>query len=363
MGLFSSLFLSLVALLLLALGSFIGALAGFHFFLGVLLPYFAVFLFLTGFLYRVYSWVRSPVPFNITTTAGQQSSLNWIAADRFENPSSKSGVWGRMFLEVFFFRSLFRNTKAVPKKERGFGFVAEKSLWAGALVFHWAFLLIFLRHFRYFFPDIPLFVSMVERFDGLFQIGLPVFYLTDALFLMSLGFLFLRRILLPRVRYFSYAADYFPLLLLIAIAASGIAMRYFVHIDIVRVKTSMVSLFTLEPFADPDLSPLFFTHLSLVSFLFIYFPFSKLMHMGGIWFSPTRNMRADTRRLRHENPWNYPVKVHSYEEYEDEFRELMVKAGLPVERQGSPDANDSSQDPELASAENHSKKSKGETLS
>jgi hypothetical protein len=32
------------------------------------------------------------------------------------------------------------------------------------------------------------------------------------------------------------------------------------------------------------------------------------------------------------NPWNYPVKTHTYEEYEDEFRELMIEAGIPVEK-------------------------------
>ena len=36
------------------------------------------------------------------------------------------------------------------------------------------------------------------------------------------------------------------------------------------------------------------------------------------------------RARRHVNPWNYPVKVHTYEEYEDDFREKMVEAGLPV---------------------------------
>jgi len=57
------------------------------------------------------------------------------------------------------------------------------------------------------------------------------------------------------------------------------------------------------------------------------------MHMGGIFLSPTRNMTADTRMKRHVNPWNYPVKTHTYEEYEDEFREKMIEAGLPVEKE------------------------------
>jgi hypothetical protein len=37
--------------------------------------------------------------------------------------------------------------------------------------------------------------------------------------------------------------------------------------------------------------------------------------------------------VRHVNPWNYPVKVHTYEEYEDDFRVKMKNAGLPVEKE------------------------------
>jgi nitrate reductase gamma subunit len=36
---------------------------------------------------------------------------------------------------------------------------------------------------------------------------------------------------------------------------------------------------------------------------------------------------------RHVNPWNYDVKVHSYPEYEDEFRTVMAEAGLPLDRE------------------------------
>ena len=69
-----------------------------------------------------------------------------------------------------------------------------------------------------------------------------------------------------------------------------------------------------------------------MSVLFAYFPFSKLVHMGGIFLSPTRNLSNNNRIVRHINPWNYPVKTHTYEEYEDEFREKMVEAGLPVDK-------------------------------
>ena len=68
----------------------------------------------------------------------------------------------------------------------------------------------------------------------------------------------------------------------------------------------------------------------------MYFPFSKLVHMGGVFMSPTRNMANNNRKKRHVNPWNYPVKHHTYEAYEDEFRDHMVEAGIPVEKEPEP---------------------------
>ncbi|MBI5749766.1 MAG: menaquinol oxidoreductase, partial [Nitrospinae bacterium] len=74
-------------------------------------------------------------------------------------------------------------------------------------------------------------------------------------------------------------------------------------------------------------------HLFLVCTLFIYFPFSKLVHMAGVFMSPTRNLANNSRMQRYVNPWNYPVKIHTYSEYEEEFRGKMKKAGIPVEKE------------------------------
>jgi hypothetical protein len=56
------------------------------------------------------------------------------------------------------------------------------------------------------------------------------------------------------------------------------------------------------------------------------------MHLGGIFLSPTRNLSNNNRIVRHVNPWNYPVKTHTYDEYEEEFRDKMVEVGIPVEK-------------------------------
>ena len=145
--------------------------------------------------------------------------------------------------------------------------------------------------------------------------------------------MFSRRIFSPKVKYISLPADYFPLFLIFAIASTGCLMRYFTRTDLVAIKQLAVGLATLHPTIVAPISPIFYIHIFLVTVLMAYFPFSKLMHMGGIFLSPTRNLANNSRMVRHINPWNDPsIKPHSYAGYEDEFRAFMVEANIPVEK-------------------------------
>jgi nitrate reductase gamma subunit len=78
---------------------------------------------------------------------------------------------------------------------------------------------------------------------------------------------------------------------------------------------------------------IFYVHLFLVCSLLAYFPFSKLLHMPGIFMSPTRNLANNNRMVRHINPWNPQVKVHTYEEWEEEFHDLLKGAGIPLDKE------------------------------
>ena len=93
-----------------------------------------------------------------------------------------------------------------------------------------------------------------------------------------------------------------------------------------------VGLVSLQPAVPATINALFFGHLFLVCVLLAYFPFGKLLHAPGVFLSPTRNLANNNRMVRHVNPWDYPVKVHTYEEYEDELRDKMKAAGVPVEK-------------------------------
>ena len=308
--------------------------AGMQWFFGIVVPYAAVLAFVAGFIYRVMGWSASAVPFRIPTTCGQQKSLPWIKQNRIDNPDTTLGVFLRMVLEVFAFRSLFRNTKAAfnRNEKNRLTYSWEIFLWVGALAFHYAFLVVILRHLRFFLNPVPFLVKGLEYLDGIVQLGLPGLFVSGVVLLGGALFLLARRIFDEKVSYISLAADYFPLFLIIGIAVTGISMRYFTKVDIFGVKIFTMGLATFHPVIPEGVGGLFYAHLFLVSVLLVYIPVSKLMHMGGVFLSPTRNMANNTRMQRHINPWNYAVEIHTYEQYEDDFREKMIDAGLPVDK-------------------------------
>ena len=325
---------SLLAVIVLILFAYIGGkVAGLQVLFGIIIPYLAVLIFIVGFIYRIMDWAGSAVPFRIPSTCGQQKSLPWIKPNKIDNPFTTGAVIIRMMLEILLFRSLFKNTKFTLNEGPKISYVWEKWLWLAALAFHYSFLTVLIRHLRFFLEPVPVCLQLLEKVDGFFQVGLPGLYMSGAVLLAAVIFLFLRRIYLPEMRYISLAADYFPLFLIISIAITGILMRYFTKVDIVSIKELTMGLATLHPTIPNGIGVLFYIHLFLVSILFAYFPFSKLMHMGGVFLSPTRNLANNTRVKMHINPWNYPVKLHTYEEYEDEFREKMKEAGLPLEKE------------------------------
>jgi nitrate reductase gamma subunit len=329
-----SFWVSLIAVVVLALIAYfgIGALHLSYLF-GVVIPYAAFAIFIIGIIYRVLFWAARPVPFRIPTTAGQEKSLPWIKQNKIDNPSTAIGVFIRMVFEVLLFRSLFRNLRTELRGGPKLSYASAKWLWLAAIAFHYAFLIILIRHLRLFTEPVPSFLKLLETVDSFWQIGVPLLYMTDIFLLGAVTYLFLRRVFIPQLRYISLPADYFPLFLILSIGITGVLMRYFYKVDVVGVKELTMGLINFNPVIPEGIGVLFYIHLFLVSVLFAYFPFSKLTHMAGVFLSPTRNLANTNRMKLHVNPWNYPVKVHTYEEYEEEFRHFMKDAGLPVEKE------------------------------
>ena len=226
------------------------------------LAYFAMAILVIGLLYRIQLYARTPAPLKIPTTPA---------------PVKRSGVVVRMAKEIVLFESLFK---------------ANKWTWLFGWMFHVALLLVLLRHLRYFTEPVWFWVTWVQPF-GLY-----------ASFAMLAGLvaLWVRRFAVERIRYISGPSDHLMLLLLIGIVATGLMMKYVSRTDIVSVKAFVLGLiyFDWQPIpADAVL----LIHLGLVLVLMIIFPFSKLLHAPGVFFSPGRNQVDNPREKRHVAPW------------------------------------------------------------
>ncbi|MCX8110992.1 MAG: sulfate reduction electron transfer complex DsrMKJOP subunit DsrM [Syntrophorhabdaceae bacterium] len=299
---------------------------------GIILPYLCFILALVGFIARIIRWAASPVPFHIPTVCGQQRSLPWIRSSKIDSPVTGLGVLFRVLGEVLFFRSLFRNDRAnLYGEQKRIIYSSDKLLWVGALLFHWFLLVIILRHLRLFLEPVPSWIISLQGLDGIFETTMPGVYISNVFISLSILYLLFRRFR-SRIRYISLPADYFILFLLGGIILSGILMRHIYRIDILDAKAFIMGLIYLKPMVHEGLGAMFYVHLGLVSILTLYIPHSKLMHMAGVFLSPTRNLKNNSRMKRHINPWDYPVKVHTYEEWEDEFKDALKEAGIPLDR-------------------------------
>jgi nitrate reductase gamma subunit len=216
-----------------------------------------------GVAWKVWRYARTPQPLKIPVPPA---------------PTTRRGVALRMLGEVTLFRSLFRSNKWT---------------WLFGWVFHVALLAVLLRHLRYFTEPVWGWVALIQPFGV---------YAAFAM-LAGLGGLWVRRVSVDRVRYISSPSDHLMLALLAAIAASGLAMKYLAHTDIVALKAFFLGLIAFDWQALPP-DPVLLVHLGLVAALMIVFPASKLLHAPGVFFSPSLNQVDDARERRHAAGWS-----------------------------------------------------------
>jgi nitrate reductase gamma subunit len=228
-----------------------------------ILFYVASAILLIGVGRKIYIYWRTPQPLKIPTTPA---------------PTTRTGVWLRMLREVTVFESLFNS---------------NMWLWLFGWVVHLCLFAALAWHLRYFTEPVPFFVPWLHWFTTFTGFGM----------VGGLLGLWARRFLVDRVRYISGPSDHLMLALLVAIGASGLAMRYLARTDIVAVKAFFLGLLRLSPQPLPA-DPALLVHLTLVAILMIVFPVSKLLHAPGVFFSPTRNQVDNPRERRWTAGWS-----------------------------------------------------------
>jgi nitrate reductase gamma subunit len=224
--------------------------------------YFATLVLLAGLANKILQYARTPAPLKIPTTPA---------------PVTQTGVIFRLVREVVLFESLFKGNKWT---------------WIFGWIFHFGLLLVTLRHLRYFMDPVWLPIQLIQPF-GIYG-GMAM--------VVGLAGLWSRRFLVDRVRYITGPSDHLILALLVGIGLTGLGMSFVIHVDVISVKQFFLGLmrFNVQPL---PADPLLLLHLLLVVILMIVFPFSKLLHAPGLFFSPSRNQVDNPREQRHLAPW------------------------------------------------------------
>lgn len=224
------------------------------YFIAQVLPYITITIFVLGVLYRLGRWAAARIVHNITLSPFPKNNAEVV------------GIYAR---EIISFRNLFK-----------FDF----PVWVGAWPMHVALFFVIGGHIMgiYFLGKQFVYVGMSEALsEHMSELLGTVFGLV---LLAGLLYLLYRRVTVDKVRHVSTTSDYFHLLLLIAIVSVGNFMRLFPQygIEYAPVREYLTTLLMFQPAAIPD-NPLFITHLLLVQILLIIFPFSKLMHLFGMF--------------------------------------------------------------------------------
>ena len=225
------------------------------FFIGEALPYLASAVFVLVTLGRVAAWLRAPVPFPLTLgPSGRRRGLGRVMA------------LGR---EALFFDSLRRG---------------DGSLWFWAWLLHISLVLTIVGHAVGIYYLTRQFTLAGLSAEASTRLSALCGTICGTAFLLTLVVLFSRRIVIDEVRRLSCVPDYFILVLLLAIAVTGMYMRLGRNpVELAAVRAYAAGLLTLHPVPIPRHGA-FISHFMLVNILLLYLPFSKLIHMVGIFF-------------------------------------------------------------------------------
>jgi nitrate reductase gamma subunit len=222
---------------------------------GVVLPPIAFAIFVAAMASRLWTWKKLPQP-GMTLF-----------------PTPKEGTTTSILRETLLFPSLFKG---------------DRVLWVLSWVFHVMLAFICIGHVRVITDFPALWAALHINADTMSAVAGGA---AGIAIMVMVILLTMRRAMVQRVREISGFADYFAVLLILAIILTGNAMRFFGHFDLALSRAYFVQLLTFQsPVVPQDLW--FLAHFFLAQVLFIYIPFSKILHMGGIFFTQAAVKRS-----------------------------------------------------------------------
>ena len=224
---------------------------------GVVLPYAAVTVFVVGMIYRLSTWKRLASPPMTLFPAPPTGSSNAI----------------NTLQEAFLFKSLFSG---------------DRVLWILAWAFHAVLALIALGHLRVFTNVDAIFMAFGMSEEHIQTMSSVAGGAAGIVILLILMLLLVRRLTLPRVREVTGPADYIALGLLATIIITGDLMRFSGHhFDLALTREYFAALATFSSVDGMEAltNNMFLLHMCLAFVLIMMIPFSKILHLGGIFFT------------------------------------------------------------------------------
>jgi nitrate reductase gamma subunit len=224
-----------------------------RFFIGQVMPYMTAGVFLSGIVYRLRRWSRAA-----------RGSI-----PLYPIPSTRSARWKRIIGEILVFKSLFEG---------------ERSLWIGTWVFHTCLGLIIIGHVNaiselsFVWEAIHAERKDLEALSAVVGSGAGLI-----IFMMGI-YLLMRRIVIQRVKEISGKEDYMALLLILAIIITGNMMRFVTNFDPAASREYFAG-FAAFGSAKMPADPFFALHFFLGQVWLMYIPFSKFLHIPGVFYS------------------------------------------------------------------------------
>lgn len=224
---------------------------------GVCLPYLAIVVFVAGMIYRIHKWRTAPSPTMTLFPAAATGSENTVNTVK----------------EILFFKSLFQG---------------DRVLWAVAWVFHAVLLLIFLGHFRVFTNVDVILMKLGMSEEAIQAMSSGAGGAAGIVILLTVIFLLARRFIVPKVAQITGPGDYLALVLIGVILITGNMMRFGAeHFDLSIAREYFSGLATFSNVTEAVVlqNNVFLIHMFLALILLMIIPFSKILHLGGVFFT------------------------------------------------------------------------------
>ncbi|MCJ7769708.1 MAG: respiratory nitrate reductase subunit gamma [Dehalococcoidales bacterium] len=219
-----------------------------------ILVYVAVAVFMLGTAYRIYQW------FNVTRSS--------VKLGMFPKPKNR---WARVI-------KLAKDSFLYPQV-----LDVDATMWFFVLLFHIGGIGAFVGHLRLFNEFTPIANALGD--EGMAQFALWTGGTVGIILLVSITYLILRRFKSP-YKDLSIPEDYLLLVLVLVILLFGNHLRFFGDVHVAEYREYIHSLLAFRPafpeaIAESSTKWVLVSHVLTSNLLFIYFPFSKLIHSVG----------------------------------------------------------------------------------